>query len=152
MNDLGNKRSPNPGFKVGLIGGMIMALINLVVFFVNGADTRGDFLVWIVQVLSYFLLGRMAANRQADLQRYTYEPTRGIVGAGVGAALTTSVLFWLYIILRGLVRDAFGVFIVMYPIQFAGWIMVDVTLALMIGAFAGRSVLRHNAIDNDIDF
>jgi uncharacterized membrane protein len=130
------------GFRVGFIGGILMILVSLAVFFMNGADTGGDLLVWIIQLLVYVLLARIAANRQADLQSQTYEPVRGVVGAAVGAPLTASVMMWIFIIVRGIVRDAAGMTIIIEPIMFCGWIIFDVLLALGIGGMIGRSVMR----------
>jgi hypothetical protein len=137
----------HPGFTVGLAGGLVMMLISLAVFFMNGAETNGDLLVWFLQLVAYFFLGRIAAGQQAESQQHTYEPTRGIVGAAVGAALVTSIMMWIFIIVRGLVRDALGYFIVIEPFTFCGWIILDVSLALGIGGFAGRSVEKQYHAD-----
>jgi len=146
-NDYLPSNQGNPtgfGLKVGLVGGLLIMAANLLVFFINGADPRGDGVVWILQVISYFFLGRLAASRQAEAQLYTYEPTRGIVGAGVGAPLVTSFLVWLYIIVRGLIQDAMGILVLVEPFSLCGWIFVDVLLALGIGNWMGRSVEKHH--------
>lgn len=139
-NDLVPLKSKNAGFQVGLIGGIIMIVTSLAVFFMNGADTDGDTLVWLIQLVAYIFLARYAASRQAEIQKNTFEPSRGVQGAGVGAALTTSVIMWIFIILRGLVRDAMGMIIVIEPVSFCGWIVLDVILALGIGALTGGSI------------
>jgi len=132
----------NAGFTVGLAAGALMVLISLAVFFMRGGETDWDLLVWIIQLAVYYLAGRAAARRQAEAQRHTYEPGRGVVGAGVGASLTISGMMWLFIIIRGLVRDAMGMIIIMEPITFCGWIIFDVLLALGIGGLAGRAVFK----------
>jgi hypothetical protein len=136
------KRRMNTGFSIGLTAGLVMILVSLAVFFMNGADTRGDVLVWIIQLVVYVFAGRMAASRQAEVMRHTYEPTRGVQGAGVGAPLTASIMMWIFIILRGIVRDAMGMTIMIEPVTFCGWIILDVLLALGIGSWAGRAVLK----------
>jgi hypothetical protein len=136
------KRRMNAGFPIGLVAGLIMILISLAVFFMNGADTNGDLLVWFIQLVVYIFAGRMAASRQADAVRHTYEPTRGVQGAGVGAPLIASILMWIFIILRGIVRDAMGMTIMIEPVTFCGWIILDVLLALGIGGGTGRAVLK----------
>jgi hypothetical protein len=140
--ELDPKPRVNAGFPVGLIGGLVMIFTSLVVFFMNGADTDGDLLVWFIQLVIYIILGRTAASRQAESQRHTFEPTKGIAGAGVGAPLTTSVMMWVFIIARGIIRDAMGMFIAFEPFSFCGWIIIDVLLALGIGNITGRSVLK----------
>jgi hypothetical protein len=137
------KRS-NSGFIVGFIGGIIMIFVSLAIFFMNGADTDGDILVWFIQVVVYLFLARIAAGRQADQQARSYEPTRGVQGAGVGAPLTTSIMMWIFIILRGIVRDAMGITITIEPISFCGWIILDVILALGIGGLAARSIIKQH--------
>jgi len=138
--ELEPRKRPNPGFTVGLTGGLVMIAISLAVFFMNGAETNGDLLVWVLQLVAYFFLGRIAAQQQAEIQQHTYEPTRGIVGAGIGAPLVTSILMWIFLIIRDVVRDALGNIVLLEPITFCGRIIVDVLLAMGIGGFAGRSV------------
>lgn len=149
--DLEHQRRSNifrhPGFQVGFIGGLLMIFVSLAVFFMNGADTDGDVLVWIIQLVVYLFLARIAANRQADIQTRSYEPARGVQGAAVGAPLTTSIVMWVFIILRGIVRDAMGMMIVIEPFSFCGWIVLDVLIALGIGGLAGRSIIRQRAAD-----
>lgn len=136
------KKQLNAGFATGLVGGLIMILVSLAVFFMLGADTVGDGFVWLIQLAVYFFVGRAAAGRQAEAQRHTYEPGRGVVGAGVGAPLTVSGMMWLFIIMRGLVRDAMGMTILMEPFTFCGWIIVDALLAIGIGSWSGRAVFN----------
>lgn len=146
MDDFGKERRglfSHPGFQVGLIGGILLMAINLLLFLLNRGDTLADGLVWIFQVIAYFFLARAAAHRQAELRMRTYEPTRGITGAAVGAALTTSIFMWLYIIVRALVRDALGMFIIVEPLSLCFWIFIDVVIALVIGNAVGRSVEKH---------
>jgi hypothetical protein len=151
--ELEPRKRANPGFTVGFIGGLVMIFVSLAVFFMNGAETNGDLLVWFLQLAVYFFLGRIAAGQQAESQRHTYEPVRGIAGAGIGAALVASIMMWIFIILRGLVRDAMGLFIAIEPVTFCGWIILDISLALGIGGFAGRSVesqYRSNPYDTNL--
>ncbi|MBI5823892.1 MAG: hypothetical protein HZB18_07695 [Chloroflexi bacterium] len=141
-NDLIPTKSKNAGFQVGLIGGVIMIFTSLAVFFMNGADTDGDTLIWLIQLVAYIFLARTAASRQAEAQSRTYEPARGVQGAGVGAALTTSLMMWIFIIVRGVVRDAMGMTITIDPVSFCGWIVLDVVLALVIGGLMGGAVAK----------
>jgi len=142
MYDTRPKKRMNAGFTVGLLAGLVMIIVSLAVFFMRGSETDGDVFVWLLQLAVYFFAGRMAADRQAEAQRHTYEPGRGVVGAGVGAPLTVSGMMWVFIIIRGLVRDAMGMTILMEPVTFCGWIILDVLLALGIGGWAGRAVFK----------
>ncbi len=132
----------NAGFEVGFVGGIILALMNLTVFLINGGDTIGDGVVWFLQVGMYFFLGQIAAHRQLARNLHTYEPLRGVEGAAVGAPLVTSLVMWLYIIIRGVVRDALGIFIFVEPFSLCAWIFIDVLLAIGLGSAAGHRVLR----------
>ena len=143
-----SKKRRNFGFSVGFIGGLIMVFVSLAVFFMNGADTNGDIFVWFIQLFVYFLVGRIAASKQADGQEDSYEPTKGVAGAGVGAALVTATIMWVFIILRGIIRDAMGMYITIEPISFCGWIIIDILLALGIGRLAGRSIEKQHDLDS----
>lgn len=137
------RRPMNAGFKVGLTGVLLMACINLLVFLLNG-DSRGDFWVWLFQLVVYYVLGRLASARQAELQRHTYEPGRGVSGAGIGAALITSIGMWIYIILRDVIRSALGAVVFFWPLLFCGWVIIDVLLALGIGSLAAYPIAREH--------
>lgn len=137
------RRPMNAGFQVGLMGVLLMAFINLLVFFLNG-DSRGDFLVWLFQLVVYYVLGRLASARQAELQRHTYEPGRGVSGAGIGAALVTSIGMWIYLILRDVFRSALDAVVFLWPLLFCGWVITDVLLALGIGSLAAHSISREH--------
>ncbi len=146
--DLEPQKRSNPGFQVGLVGGIIMIFVSLAVFFMNGADTDGDLLVWFIQLVVYFFLARTAASRQAELQSRSYEPTRGVLGAGVGAPLTTSMMMWVFIVIRGIVRDMLGMTITIEPVSFCGSIILDVVLALGIGALTGNAISKQHGPDS----
>lgn len=134
--------SVNEGFKVGIVGGIGFSILNLLLFFMSGGNTGFDFPVWLLQVISYFFLGTLAARRQLEKQIHTYEALRGVKGAGVGAPLVTSLVVWLYIIVRGVVRDAIGIFIAVEPFSLCAVIFIDVFLALFLGQIAGERIDR----------
>ncbi|MBK6647475.1 MAG: hypothetical protein IPG44_17305 [Anaerolineales bacterium] len=124
-----------------------MIFVSLAIFFMNGADTDGDLLVWFIQLAVYFFLSRIAASRQVEQQSRSYEPTRGVQGAAVGAPIITSIMMWVFIILRGIVRDAMGMTIFIEPFSFCGWIILDVVLALGIGGWAGLAIIKQHEGD-----
>ena len=133
----------NPGFRFGLFGAMLMIALNLLLLLIFGGDTRGDLLSWIIQLFIYFFFARVAAESQYSLnERWgDFEHLRGVQAAGIGSALVTSILMWIYIVIRGIVRDAFGMFIIVEPISLFCLVIVDVLIALGIGAWAGNSVV-----------
>lgn len=132
------------GFQVGLVGGTIMTFVSLAIFFINGTETDGDLLVWLIQLVVYVFLARTAANRQSEMQTRNYEPTRGVQGAAVGAPLTTSLMMWLFIVARWLVLDGMGATVDIQPFNLCGWVILDVVIALAIGAVAGRAVVKQH--------
>lgn len=151
-SDFDEHPSRNKGFSVGFVGGLIMIFVSLLVFFMNGARTNGDILVWVLQLLVYFFVGRTAAIQQAEAQENTYEPTKGIVGAGVGAPLIVAIMMWVFIIIRAFVRDAAGNFVFIEPLSFCGWIIIDVLLAIAIGRAAGSTIEKQYDLDHyDMD-
>jgi hypothetical protein len=149
LDPSGSKRSNiflNPGFRFGFVGGLIAIVINLFFVLINGGDNRGDLLAWIMQILIYYFIARAAAENQAQVNNRSgqFEILRGVTGAGVGAALVTSIMVWIYIIIRGVVRDSFGVFVIVEPVGLFLIILIDVLIALGLGALGGSQVARHH--------
>jgi hypothetical protein len=128
------------GFQYGFIGGVVMWGIRLVLLLLFGGTNHGDILALIFQIFVYIFIGKAAAQKHYVLQRNEVNATRGVKGAGTGAALITSVLSWLFIIVRSVVRDAFGYVVLVDPVGLFCLMVVDVLIAMGIGSWAGKSV------------
>jgi hypothetical protein len=70
-----------------------------------------------------------------------------VKAAGLGAGLTASVLVWVYIIIRGVVRDAFGISIIVEPFSLCVGIFMDVVIAIALGAWGGNSIAKKYSVD-----
>lgn len=136
------RRPANRGFGVGLVAAGVMVAVHLTLLLINAGSNRGDVLAWLLQLVVYFLAGRAAAGQQHQAQQANVDHVRGVRAAGVGAALVTSVLVWVYIIVRGLLRDALGLTVMIEPVSLFAYIVLDVLLALAIGAWGGHTVAR----------
>ncbi len=147
MNPYGDDspRRPSPlrntGVRVGLVTGLIVIALHVFLLLVNRGSNEGDVLAWLLEMVVYFLAGRTAAEQHFQAQRDSFDPLRGMPGAAVGAALTTSLLVWIYIIGRGVFRDAFGITVLVEPISLYCMVVVDVLLALGLGTLGGRTVI-----------
>jgi hypothetical protein len=133
-------RNINEGFRVGLIGGIVSALMHLLLPLFSGGAVWGELLAWLIQWLLYLLVARSAAQRQYDKQQLQINPLDGVIGAGVGAALITSILTWLFILIRAVVIKATGDFVIVEPISLYCIVVLDVLVALGLGGVGGRSV------------
>ena len=139
----------HPGFRLGFIGAVITIAINLLMILVYSGDTRGDGISWFFQFIIYFFVSRAAAESQynSNIRGGGFEHLRGVKAAGLGAGLTASVLVWVYIIIRGVVRDALGIFIVIEPFSLCIGIFADVLIAMGVGAWSGSSVAKKHGVD-----
>ncbi|GAB4539574.1 MAG: hypothetical protein Fur002_04960 [Anaerolineales bacterium] len=144
------KKSIHPGFQYGFIGALISISVNLILLLINSGDQRGDSLAWFIQLIVYVFVSRSAAEAQyqSNQRRGDFEHLRGVKAAGLGAGLTTSILTWIYIIIRGIVRDSMGIFVLMEPFSFACLIVVDVILAMALGAWGGSAVAKKYDVDS----
>lgn len=140
----------HPGFRFGLIGAVIAIFANLALILIYSGDTRGDGIAWFFQLVIYLFLPRNAAESQYNdnIRGGGFEHLRGVQAAGLGAGLTTSVLVWVYLIIRGIVRDAFGIFIFVEPFSLCFFILVDILIAMGLGAAGGRSVAKKYSVDH----
>ncbi len=139
----------NPGFRFGFIGAIIAISINLMLVLIYSGDTRGDGIAWFFQLIVYFFVSHGAAESQynSNIRWGGMEYLRGVQAAGLGAGLITSALVWAYIIIRGIIRDAFGIFILVEPFSLCCFILVDVLIAMGLGAWAGKSVAKKYGVD-----
>lgn len=132
----------NQGFRVGLIGGVTTAFLHLLLPFFSGGQAWGELLAWLLQIFVYIFAAGSAAEAQYRRQMYDAEPFNGIPGAGVGAALITSLITWLFILVRAVILDASGAMVIVEPISLYCIVVLDVSAALGIGSWRGRQVLK----------
>jgi hypothetical protein len=141
-------RNINEGFRVGLIGGITVACLHLLLPIFSGGRAWGDLLAWLLQWVLYFLLARSAAQRQYNKNQMELSALQGVQGAGVGAALVTSVLNWIFLLVRAFIVNAMGSIVIVEPISLYCIIVIDVIIALGIGAWGGGSIAKKYEITN----
>lgn len=149
VDPLHPRQRVHTGFRLGAVGGLLMWGVYLVLLLIFQGGNQGDFLAWIIQLFVYFLIGRAAAQKHYDAQMDEIDALRGVQGAGTGAALVTSILVWVFIILRGIVRDAIGFMVLVEPVGLFCLVMIDVLIALGLGSWAGKTVVRKYQISFD---
>lgn len=148
--DARNAKQGNAGFRYGLAGAAISIAVNLVLLLLNEGQFRGDFLSWLAQLGVYFFISRSAAEAQyqANQRSGDFEYLRGVQGAGLGAALITSILTWVYIFIRNIILDSFGAFIFVEPFSLFCVVSFDVALAMAIGSAGGRAASKRHSPDD----
>lgn len=143
------KRTSSIALRFGIFGGALMWGVHLIMLLLFGGTNQGDFLAWVIEWVVYYFIGRSAAYAQFNAQRDSAYASRGVKAAGTGAALITSLLVWLFILVRGIVRDAYGIIVLVDPIGLFLMIVIDISLAMGIGSWAGQSVLnKHKNFDS----
>lgn len=142
-----DKKSIHAGFRYGFTGGIIMVVVHLILLLIFQGSNSGDWIAFLLGWIVYFFLGQSAAETQYEQQKESLDATRGVRAAGVGAALVTSIIVWIYIIIRGIVRDAFGVFVLAEPISLFCAITVEVLIAMAIGSWSGGIIEKKYKID-----
>ena len=125
----------NFGFKFGLIGILVFAIVNIAAV-ITFSSTKPDFVLWIFQLIAYYIFGAQAAAAQRERQRNTLNQNQGVAAASIGAAMVLSIGMWLVRILRDLVFGIVNPYGILWMIV---WALVDVPIAIGIGAAAGRS-------------
>lgn len=139
-----DRRRSNAGFRLGLVGGLVVVGVNAVLGFALQNWNTADLIAWFLGWVVVFIVARQAAERQYRAQRDELAPGRHVRGAAVGAALITVVLVWLFIFGRDVVRDTPGLFTVLSCAR----VPFDVVLALGIGSLAAAGVGRPYESDN----
>lgn len=137
MNNQFLDHPPSPGktaARIGIVAGVSLILLHIMAWLITQDVGTGDALGWLVSWLVLFMAARAAATRQREAQQSAIEPLQGTQAAGVGAALITIFILWLFIIIRNLsgsgdpFTNVWG--ILRLP--------VDLFLALGLGAWGGR--------------
>jgi hypothetical protein len=146
MYDNFSTPGPKPGstaLRVGILAGIALILIHVAAWLVTEDVGTGDVIGWVVSWLVVFVAARTAADQQYRAQSDAIEPLQGVQGAGIGAALITTFILWLFITSRNLMGsgDAFT----------NAWgilrIPVDLFIALGLGAWGSRLQAHKDQVD-----
>lgn len=136
-----SQKKDGPGqvaFQVGLVAGLLMALIHLVFMLITQDRNSADFIAWIFEWVVIYFAARTAAVRllKSRQNSFSLTPTSGVTGAAVGAALITMVLDWVFIVLRDVILDvpSFATTIGLLRLP------VDVFISLGLGVWAGNGI------------
>lgn len=133
----------NPGFSVGLIGGVIAVIGHLIVLFMlNGATAGAMVMLLVVQPLIYYFAGQSAAEKmyQHNVNLQALDLTEHLRGSGTGAAFVICIIVWAYLLLQAIIVDALGMQVIVEPITLFIAIVVEALVALGLGSLAGRNV------------
>lgn len=142
--------SGNYGISIGLTISAVLMLIHAVVDWLNGGVSQGDPVLWVFQIVIYFVASLMAANAQYRSQIDFDTPLAGVQEAGRGAAMIICVVMWGYIIVRSLVSDDPGMFGGSGLLPFCGYVLLDFVVSLAFGNFGGGLVVKqHQHVDTD---
>lgn len=126
------------GFQVGAMGGVILGIIHWALLLTINVD----WLAWVVHPFMYFMLARAAAEQHHRAQQDLVDHLRGVQGAGVGAALVTSIVTWVFVVMFFIFGDTLGANVVISPINMYCGVVIDVLIALALGAWGGSRVVR----------
>ena len=125
----------NYGFKFGGIGFLVLTTVYITAL-LTFQSTKPDFVLWFFQLFVYYIMGNQAAAAQSEKQRNTLEQNQGVAAAAIGAAMVMSIGIWIFKILRDVyfgIVNPYGILLMIV------WVLVDVPIAIGIGAAAGRS-------------
>lgn len=143
MNDYSldpGRKKVHAGIAAGLMGVLIMIPVHLVLLLIFQGQTRGDWIAHGIQLLVYFFASQVAAQNHYNGQERSPEALRGVRGAGIGAAITTSLLMWLFVVIRDIVLDALGMTPFLEVVTTFCIVVVDVLLAIALGSWGGSIV------------
>jgi len=130
--------------KAGFIGGgifsLLLIIIHVIVDAVNYWSSQADFVLWIFQLVLYFIAAMVSTSSQYQNQMNSDEPLLEIVSAGRGAAMIMAVCMWVYIIIRSIALDDPGMFAGISFVLFIGFMILDMILAIVFGTGGGKVI------------
>lgn len=139
-----NKHSGNFGISVGLTFSVILLLIHAIVDWLNEGVSQGDGILWLFQIVIYFVASLTAANAQFKSQIESDNQLKGVANAGRGAAMITCVVMWIYIVVRSVVLDDPGMFAAGGILPFCGFVLLDFIVAVAFGSWGGHIVEKQH--------
>jgi len=143
-------KKTHAGFKYGFIGGALLVMMHIILLVLFDGEVTGDWIAFLIALFVYFFIGRAAAESARRGSRYQISLKPDLMGAGVGAGLVSSIIVWIFIILRGIVRDAMGITIAVDPIGLCVLMLVDIGLSMALGGLGARSVKQqHRSTETD---
>lgn len=137
------------GFRVGLIGGVILVAVHLLIDFLFQGALSSYILIWLITLFVYFVAARTAAQQHYDSQKYELHALQGVQAAGMGAALIACFITWIFIVLRWFYLDATGHLVFLEPITLCAGIFFNFLIAIAIGNWGGKTVENKYRISID---
>lgn len=145
-------RRTNVSLGPGIIGGLLVAGAQLLLTWIQKSEgvaipeLTGGICSFLFKWVAYFVVGYVAALRQYENQRDTYEPTRGMRGAAIGAAFIVFAISWIVVIIRAFISDIYGAVLVGSICLYLA-IMLDGLAASALGAGAAATAMRAHVLD-----
>ena len=137
----------NEGIKKGIIFSIILIVLQFVLLLINDWEPKAQFILWLLQLIFYFIAGLVASEAEYNhCQDFEEENLERCVASGRGAAMTISILLWLYIIIRSILLDDAGLFNHFGVIGTLLFAILDVILSMGIGTFAGKSTKKKYSV------
>jgi hypothetical protein len=144
LNSINNRKITHFGFSYGFIGGVVLIIIHIIFLLLFQGSFAGYLIAVLIGWLIYYIVAVAAAQRQANIYKFEVGPANSTKSVGVGAALITSLMAWIFTFIRNLILDAQGNLVMVEPCTLCFAIVADIAIALAIGAFAGNSIENQN--------
>ena len=146
------RKKSNASLSGGLVGFFVMILIHLLAIFIGNGYNRWDFIIWLIQLFLYFFVANFSGEKQYNLTKDTYRSVKGIASAATGATVITSIMVWLFLLIRYFILVNKGKFIYQSGVAIIFWVLIDLTMAFVIGNIVGRNVeKRHEGFTSWIE-
>ena len=138
------KRSGNASLSGGLIGFLLMVTIHLLAILLGGGYNRWDFAIWLIQLAVYAFIANYAGEKQYQQTKDTYRSIKGIASAAAGAPIITSLMVWVFLLVRYFFLENYGRLAYIRGIIVVLWIIVDLFMAFVIGNIVGKNVEKRH--------
>lgn len=142
------KTSKNVWLGVGITAGFIMIAVHFLLLMIFRWTNGGDWIAIVLGWFVYLMSARSAAQQQYDQQKDGFQPLRNVGGAGIGASLIVFVMVWVFIVVRGVLRDLIGITIFVDPVGLFCMITLDGIAAVSLGGWGGRMVENQHKDSN----
>lgn len=140
-------KTGSAGFGVGIAVAFIFVILHTGADIASNWNSTLDFLFWVIQIVSYFFVGMIAANTQHSRQINSDDPFSGMLNAARGAGMIISALMWIYIFIRAIVAGESGLFSGIGVILSMLFLIIDFLIAIGLSSFGGSIVKKQHDFD-----
>jgi hypothetical protein len=139
----------NAGVRNALFAFIVIMVLHIFALMINNGYHNWDYGIWIIQILLYIIIANAAASKQDFINRENTSAPCAESSAALTATMMTSLMVWGGLIVRHFVLNYYSIILFLRGVSVFFWVLVDFSLAIIIGRIVGRNHETKYSDDSD---